>query len=397
MKIVTRNINQLILRSISLTAVLSVLMLFVFLVFFGLHSLNDHVTQSSETDSKIIFHSLQTLMSKGSNSEQLHDYINQIKDFDENKTLIFQTQGFEKIDQPTIEQHGQTVEIKYPFRIQPNCIQCHATEQVGNQKAILIHQYPISSLVFSLYDVISLITAFSLTAFTIIFTVLFFTIRKQVVDPITQLTKSIQQINSHEELIDFKKSYSIQEIEAIHSAFNQLSLKLTENYSDLRQKASTDDLTGLMNRRQFEQIVQMEMQRALEQNHRMTLFVLDLNHFKEINDQYGHAVGDKVLIQFATILSNTLRKTDFIFRNGGDEFVILITDAEPKKNQLILEKLRKNLLCTPFSLDDHSEFEISCSIGFACFPTEAQELDELFQLADQRMYQQKQHYHQSQM
>jgi diguanylate cyclase (GGDEF)-like protein len=118
---------------------------------------------------------------------------------------------------------------------------------------------------------------------------------------------------------------------------------------------------------------------------KMALMVLDLDHFKNINDTLGHGAGDEVLKDFSGILLSILRKTDTVMREGGDEFVIMITDVvEPEYianvAQKVLEATRK-----PFMFHDH-EVRIATSIGISSYPEDGEDLEMLLKYADIAMY-----------
>lgn len=154
----------------------------------------------------------------------------------------------------------------------------------------------------------------------------------------------------------------------------------------IRSLAQTDALTGLANRiflsRRIDQLVRAPQPVAF------CLLVVDLDQFKPVNDQYGHAAGDQVLVLVARRLQQVLRTGDLACRWGGDEFVVLLDQTGNKP----AEALRQRLLAlfeTPFCVEDRS-IALSASIGYACYPDDGLTEAELLKLADKRMYRNKQ-------
>jgi diguanylate cyclase (GGDEF)-like protein/PAS domain S-box-containing protein len=149
--------------------------------------------------------------------------------------------------------------------------------------------------------------------------------------------------------------------------------------------ASHDALTGLKNRRAFDDSLSVELARA-ERNERIfAIFLLDLDNFKLINDQYGHDIGDSVLQHAAVRLSGSLRKSDMIARIGGDEFILLLPDL--KRSQDVLSLAEKILVSfrEPFVINKQDIF-VTASIGVAMYPLDGEEPTTLKKHADIAMY-----------
>jgi diguanylate cyclase (GGDEF)-like protein len=153
----------------------------------------------------------------------------------------------------------------------------------------------------------------------------------------------------------------------------------------IRKLAYHDPLTGLPNRTLFNDRYAVALAGAKRYHKKIGLMVLDIDHFKIINDTLGHDAGDEVLKDFSGKLMGILRKTDTIMRSGGDEFVIMITDAVQTENiatvaQRVLEATRK-----PFMLHGH-EVIITASIGISNYPEDGEDIDILLKRADIAMY-----------
>lgn len=152
--------------------------------------------------------------------------------------------------------------------------------------------------------------------------------------------------------------------------------------------AQTDFLTGLANRARFSNIFEREKRQALREKLAMTLLVIDLDYFKEVNDQYGHEAGDRALVYVAKLLQKRLRITDLACRLGGEEFGILLVDTPGSRAAQLAEELRVALDTTPFVIGNDS-IALTMSVGVAEFGPDGSELKALLAVADHRLYQGK--------
>jgi diguanylate cyclase (GGDEF)-like protein len=150
-------------------------------------------------------------------------------------------------------------------------------------------------------------------------------------------------------------------VTSAHSVLTTLHL-----LSEAEKQSMTDALTGLFNRRSMEQLLQREVALCDRHNQALSLVMLDLDHFKEINDTHGHAAGDHMLRAFADCVRITLRKTDLAFRYGGDEFVIALPQTPLFQAQQVVQKLRQAFLSVDFSSAiTHLDKNPTLSIGVA--------------------------------
>lgn len=139
-----------------------------------------------------------------------------------------------------------------------------------------------------------------------------------------------------------------------------------EAFEALRKLAYTDELTDLPNRRSFDDALRSQMARATKNGSPLSLALLDLDHFKEINDAYGHVVGDTVLKQLGKLLRHVYRASDFIARIGGEEFAIILPGASLHDNMLYLERVRAEIeraLVIP--IVEESPITVTVSLGVA--------------------------------
>jgi diguanylate cyclase (GGDEF)-like protein len=156
------------------------------------------------------------------------------------------------------------------------------------------------------------------------------------------------------------------------------------NYQ-LRMMSSHDSLTGLFNRHYLNEYQTMVLAMAKRNNRQVGIMSMDLNHFKNINDTYGHNVGDLVLVETARVLKHSTRTNEAAFRLGGDEFLIIMPDIE---DRTVLQQARERLANSfenEFQLVDYP-IKIAVSIGTALFPEDGDDIDILLQIADEEMY-----------
>lgn len=169
---------------------------------------------------------------------------------------------------------------------------------------------------------------------------------------------------------------------------SQVSL-LNRQVADLKAEAWHDKLTGLGNRNLLEDRVAVAKERAIRNGTTFALFMIDLNEFKSINDRYGHAAGDEVLVTVASRLSAAVRGSDTVIRLGGDEFVILAEDADRSDGFVSLGKKLMTAFSEDVDLPSHELVHVGASMGMARFPDDGVEMVELLDLADQGMYESK--------
>lgn len=153
----------------------------------------------------------------------------------------------------------------------------------------------------------------------------------------------------------------------------------------LHELSLNDHLTGIANRRRITNLLDIEFDRAQRYKTPFSIVLFDIDHFKKINDNYGHLAGDHVLKVFADQVSQSIRKTETIGRWGGEEFVLILSQTDLNSAYLVSEKIRKIIAKTRF---DDIDGEITCSFGVASYDNDVN-LDELIEQADQALYQAK--------
>lgn len=170
-------------------------------------------------------------------------------------------------------------------------------------------------------------------------------------------------------------------------ALEEAARGLRENLAEQRQKALEDPLTALPNRAAWSERLELEVARWQRYGGELLLAVIDIDHFKRINDSYGHLAGDRVLRIIATELRKRLRKTDFIARFGGEEFVLLLPATSRAAGRGVLEALRTAIQACPFHFKGE-RVEVTLCAGFAEFAA-GDDGEQVFERADQALYRAK--------
>lgn len=159
-------------------------------------------------------------------------------------------------------------------------------------------------------------------------------------------------------------------------------------YSRTKYLSLTDELTGLSNRRCFEQTFEKEFLRAQRYNNKLTLVMFDIDYFKHVNDTYGHQCGDYILQQVSNAALQTFRKTDTIFRFGGEEFMVILTETDIEHSIIPLERFRKTI--ETLGLKYHGEdVNITVSIGACQLTKDIPTKEILIEKADNALYKAK--------
>ncbi len=157
----------------------------------------------------------------------------------------------------------------------------------------------------------------------------------------------------------------------------------------LRSLAYQDSLTELYNHRYFYEQLTHEVERAKRYARPVSVILLDLDHFKEVNDTYGHLMGDKLLSLIGKVINEQVRGADIAARYGGDEFAIILPDTPLQAAQAAADKLATAIVTGQTSTGQSEGIPISASCGVASCPDEARTVSDLLQLADERVYQSK--------
>jgi diguanylate cyclase (GGDEF)-like protein len=168
---------------------------------------------------------------------------------------------------------------------------------------------------------------------------------------------------------------------------NQLALSLSNARAmkRLEEMATTDGLTGCLNKRAFLEELESKMRSAERFERKLSLLVTDIDHFKSVNDTYGHATGDVVIRGLGEVLQRMKRETDRVARFGGEEFCVLCEETDAEGAMHLAERVREELAKTVFPTE-LGKLSVTCSIGVATYPRDAKSAKELFEITDKALY-----------
>jgi diguanylate cyclase (GGDEF)-like protein len=181
--------------------------------------------------------------------------------------------------------------------------------------------------------------------------------------------------------------FLVQESE-LRANLSERAVELEKAHEELEQLAMTDSLTGINNRRFFMQLISDEVERTRRYGHPLSLLALDIDNLKEINDMYGHEVGDELLRSFSNHCKSNLRPSDKLARLGGDEFAALLIQTDENTAQIIAERLRGTVEGMEIQINNH-KIKTSVSIGLVTATDDILTVEELLNKADEALYQAK--------
>jgi len=154
----------------------------------------------------------------------------------------------------------------------------------------------------------------------------------------------------------------------------------------IKDLSIVDDVTGLFNSRHLLALLETEISRAVRYSAPFSIIFLDLDHFKLVNDNYGHLVGSRLLREVGQVLKYNLRTVDWATRYGGDEFVLILPRTGRKESLLVAKRLRSSLNEEVFLKNEGLHIQITASFGIATFPDDAKTKEDVIRMADQAMY-----------
>jgi two-component system cell cycle response regulator len=188
------------------------------------------------------------------------------------------------------------------------------------------------------------------------------------------------------------KAYPVAAREMLRVISHQIgvSLQNARMYQSMEERATTDGLTGLTNHRAFQERLEHLHALAERTGQKFSIILTDIDHFKSVNDTYGHPVGDAVLKRVAAIFTQRARKVDIVARYGGEEFVIVLPDTDSEGAAVFANRLREEIAAQTITSENGS-FSVTLSLGVAAYPTDGRDRHELIELADQALYYCKEH------
>lgn len=355
--------------------------------------------KEQSTDMDIIFESLYFAMKHGNNSEQMNALLSNInKTTDQKKITLHRvmTEETEEIVKKafltkaftTGNHHGHIDFIK-PILFKPECLRCHTNAKADDIAAVIQLEQKYSDVSIPLRHISIMVFTLLILSTSVLFLTWYFALHRHLIRPIHSLLEQLKRMKGHDDLQHpIRVESKLKELHIIVDAFNKRDQKVYGLYKALETSSKTDGLTGIYNRKMFDEHAKIELTRATRYDMPLTLINIDLNNFKQINDTYGHQTGDHLLIFFTRSVTGLLRESDFFFRTGGDEFMILVTNGNTLSAQNIVVKIQEHFDKHPFAIEDLNYY-LQASFGIAEFGTDANTLEALIKISDTRMYEHK--------
>lgn len=180
--------------------------------------------------------------------------------------------------------------------------------------------------------------------------------------------------------------FAYQLVGTVIAAINFVLMASDQFNRELTELASTDAMTGVLNRRRFLELAEKEFRRARRFEHEMSLLVFDIDHFKRINDTRGHQVGDQVIVAVAETIARGVREGEPVGRIGGEEFAVVLLETGRDEAALVAERLRVAIAALSSGFDPRHPIDVACSVGVASLDERHRDLNALIGEADVGLY-----------
>lgn len=284
-----------------------------------------------------------------------------------------------------------SIRYLYPVLAEQECLSCHTQSHIGAVHGIIDITHPTSDLKVSFGYVVNTIVGYTLLVLGLVFIALYFKLRHLAVMPIARLVGVMQQVTDEMNLTHRVSGVRwIVELRSLAEYFNRLLSTAQEYNMRLEDISIRDPLTGLYNRRKFEESLKYEIIRAGRHGHSFAVIMIDLDNFKYINDTFGHPIGDMVLKELSAMLGEGLRHGDVLARLGGDEFAIILPETTAANGLQVANKLHQTL--------DGKEFELpvgkirsTANFSMVSFPEDGKTEEEIYAAMDVMLYKAKAH------
>ena len=403
--------KRLIAKTVIISLLASLAIAFVYGIFIKKRAIDDLARVDARKTSRLAFEALYSAMEKGWSKEELDSIIVRLNDVEPNmrinayrSPIVAELFGDRENDK-NIRDHDPMVasamkgeeilagddEIRYlyPIEVKKECLSCHTNAKVGDINGVIDVRFPVANLKISLTTMINSFIIFFVSFTIIIFAILYYKLNALLVQPIKQFIVMIQDIISNNDMAKrISLKTKILEVKNIENYFNKMLDSIQDYYEKLQELSDRDYLTGLYNRRKFEEFLTYEVKRSVRHRHKFTVLMIDLDNFKYINDTYGHASGDLVLKEVTNIFGSNLRNADVLARIGGDEFAVILPETSYENGYAVVEKLRSSLEATPISLM-FDQVSLTASFGIAEYPEQGENIETLLTGSDLAMYKAK--------
>ncbi|MCX6074140.1 MAG: EAL domain-containing protein [Campylobacterales bacterium] len=403
--------RRLIAKTVIISLLSSLAVAFLYGIYIKKQAIEDLARNDARKTSRLAFEALYSAMEKGWSQKELDAIIVRLNSVEPNMRInayrsprVVALFG-DRINDKRIREHDPMVmramrgeeiltgndEIRYlyPIVVNQECLKCHVNAKVGDINGVIDVHFPVGNLKISLTTMINSFIVFFIFFTIIIFAILYFRLNSLLVQPLKQFIGLIQEIISKNDMAKrVSLNTKILEVKNIENYFNKMLDSIQGYYEKLQEISDRDYLTGLYNRRKFEEFLSYEIGRSLRHKHEFTIIMIDLDNFKYINDTYGHASGDLVLKAVTEIFASNLRNADILARLGGDEFAVLLPETPYENGYIVVEKLRRELEATSIALM-LDQITLTASFGIAQYPEQGETIESLFTGSDIAMYKAK--------
>lgn len=403
--------KRLIAKTVIISLVASLAVAFLYGVYIKQRAVDELARVDARKTSRMAFEALYSAMEKGWSKEELDSIILRLNQVEPNmrinayrSPIVAELFGDRQKDadarkhDPFVAQAMKGEEILtgdeeirylYPIAVKQECLSCHTNAKIGDINGVIDVRFPVANLKISLTTMVNSFIVFFVLFTILIFAILYFRLNSLLVQPLKQFISMIQDIINKN---DMGKRVSLKtkilEVKNIESYVNKMLDSIQDYYEKLQELSDRDYLTGLYNRRKFEEFLSYEIKRSVRHQDKFTIIMIDLDNFKYVNDTYGHAAGDLVLKEVTEIFGSNLRNTDILARLGGDEFAVILPQTAYPEGFVVVEKLRASLEGTPISLM-FDQIILTASFGIAEYPEEGENIESLLTGSDLAMYKAK--------
>jgi diguanylate cyclase (GGDEF)-like protein len=289
-----------------------------------------------------------------------------------------------------LSRDDEGVRFVYPLIADKTCGGCHVVGGVGTVNGVIDMRFPVGELRVPLRFSLRLALYGLMATLGVLFLVIFLQMRLLIVRPIITLADVMRGIMDSGDLGRRLVPGRLwpRELRQLASNFNSLMREVEESRAALVERSLRDPLTGLFNRRQFDAVLRREVERAARYGRPLSVLAADLDGFKPVNDDFGHAAGDRVLVHIAHLMRANVRGTDVAARIGGDEFVILMPETTHAQAIEARDKIQAAILDQPVRWND-GDLIVGISIGIASTEEVGCAAASLMAAADAAMYAEK--------
>ncbi|HYR05972.1 MAG TPA: EAL domain-containing protein [Gallionella sp.] len=402
---------------LSMVAVLATfLLIFVMSEIVRDRAIRELARDNAQQSSKMVFQSLYSAMRKGWNKAEINEAIERLNSsFPELRIKVYRgemvarqfgempgekesalkdtrlSSVLESGRDTMISPNGDLIRYLYPIRATQECLVCHTKSHVGAVHGVIDVAYSTKTLNESFREVINTILVYTLLVIAAVFAILYLKLRYMVSLPITNLVGVMRSVTLDMDLSRrVTNSNWLAELKHLAEYFNHLLKTIQEYNTKLEELSIRDPLTGLYNRRKFQEFMKSEIIRSVRHRHEFAVIMIDLDNFKYINDTFGHPIGDMVLKELTAMLADGLRRGDVLARMGGDEFAIILPETHAESGLQVANKLHQLLANKEFELPI-GKIRSTASFSMVSFPEDGKTEEEIYSAMDVVLYKAKTH------